>query len=92
MDIKDVALLVMERFREANGYSELDNESLFKAIYHYLNHIYQKQMYMTKNRLAEDERRGIFPDAKKYESEYLKVEDYVLAQAMKLAAADRSEI
>ena len=92
MDIQPLTLAVIEKFRDAGGYTDLEEKNLFKSIHKALNLVYQKNFYTTQQRLKDEERRGIFPDKDKYEKEYKAVEDLVFAYANKLAAVEKHEV
>ena len=82
----------MEKFKEAKGYSELDDAQLFKSIHGYLDGIYKKHFYIAQQKIEKDERKGIFPTQEKYKKECDAVEDIVISFANKLAATDPKEI
>jgi hypothetical protein len=92
MDTQVLVVAVMEKFREAGGYTDLDDKALYKSIKKAIDYTYQKNFYETQKRIKDDERRGIFPDEKRYEKDYTAVEDVVFAYANKLAATQRGEI
>lgn len=92
MDITALSTLVIQKFREAGGYSELDDKDLFKSIYKFLDTQYRRHLYIAQKRLQDEEARGIFPDKAKYDAAYVAVEDIVMAYANKLAATDKAEI
>lgn len=92
MDLNTLSVLVMEKLKDANLYSELDDKALFKSIYGYLDLAYKRNFYLAKKRIESDELRGIFPNPEKYKKEYDAVEDIVMAQANKLAAITRDQI
>lgn len=92
MDIQDLATLVMQKFKEAGGYSELEDKALLKNIYKALNIQYQKNFYFAKKKIKEDEARGIVLDKDKYDKQYAAVEDSVIAYANKLAATEKHEV
>ena len=92
MDLDTLALLVIEKFKEAGGYSELDQKKLFVSIRGYLESIYRVNFHKTQQRIESEERQGFFPSKEKYQKEYAAVEDYVMNCANKLAATSRQEI
>ena len=92
MNIGALAKLVIEKFKEADGYSELNDKELFKSIYGYLDSIYRKHFEIARKKIKDDESKGIFPDQKEYKERYEGVEDIVMMYANKLAATDKSEI
>ena len=87
-----LALLVVEKFHDAGGYSELDNKKLFSSIRGYLESIYRVNFHKTQKRIESEERQGLFPSKEKYQKEYAAVEDYVMTCANKLAATEKNEI
>lgn len=91
MDISTLSALIIEKIKEAGGYSELSDEALFKSIYGSLNMIYKKHFYIAQQKLESEERQGIFPNKERYKKEYEKVEDYVMAYANKLAATTKEQ-
>lgn len=92
MDIQALTGLVISKFKEAGGYSELEEKDLFKSIFKFLDMQYRKNFYITQQRLKDEEKRGIFMTKEKYEMAYLEVEDIVMGYANKLAATDKAEI
>ena len=92
MDLQTTAELVIEKFKDAGGYSELPDEDLYQSVYGFLDEIYQKHFAIAQAKIKAEENRGIFPDTKRYETAYAGVEDIVMYYANKLAATDRAEI
>lgn len=92
MDITALAGLVIAKFKESGGYSELDDKALFKSIFASLDAQYRRHFYIAQKRLNDEEKRGIFPDKAKYDAAYIEVENLVVAYANKLAASQKSEI
>lgn len=92
MDLNTLSILVMDKFKDANGYSELDDKQLFKSIYGYLNSVYKRHFYLAQKRIESDEMKGLFPSPEKYKKEYDAVEDIVMVHANKLAATTRDQI
>lgn len=82
----------MEKLKDANGYSELDNKEMFKSIYGYLNSVYRKHFYFAQKRIEIDELKGIIISSEKYKKEYDRVEDIVMIHANKLAATTKDQI
>ena len=92
MDLQTTAELVIEKFKDAGGYSELPDEELLVSVYGFLEEIYQKHLAIAQAKIKAEENRGIFPDTKRYDAAYQGVEDIVMYYANKLAATDRAEI
>jgi hypothetical protein len=92
MDLQTTAELVIEQFKAAGGYSELDDDALYESIYGFLDDIYQKHLAIAQAKIKAEERRGIFPDTRRYDEAYQGVEDIVMHYANRLAATDRAEI
>ena len=92
MDIQALSALVIQKYKEAGGYSELEDKELFKSIYKYLDLQYRRHSYIAEQKLKDDERRGIFPNKLKYEAAYTAVEDTIMNYANKLAATDRADV
>lgn len=92
MDIKSLSTLVIEKLKDANMYSELDDKALFKAVYGYLDMIYQKHFHLAQKRIKSEEQSGIFPNEARYKKAYDGVEDTVMIYANKLAAVTKEQI
>jgi hypothetical protein len=92
MDIQALSALVVQKFKEAGGYSELEDKVLFESIFKFLDMQYRRHTYIAQQKIKEDERRGIFPNKAKYDAAYIAVEDIVMAYANKLAATDRADV
>ena len=92
MDLDTLSLLVIDKFKNSGGYSELDNKLLFNSVRGYLESVYRINFYKTQQRIESEERQGLFPSSEKYKKEYEAVEDLVMACANKLAATTKQEI
>lgn len=92
MDITSLTGLVISKFKEAGGYSELDDKALYKSIHNYLESQYRRHFYLAQKRLSDDEKCGIFPDKAKYDAAYVEVENIVVTYANKLAAVEKIEV
>ena len=92
MDITALSSLVIQKFKEAGGYSELEDKDLFKSIYKFLDMQYRKNFYAAQQRLNQEEKIGTFMTKEKYDEAYLEVEDIVMGYANKLAATDKAEV
>jgi hypothetical protein len=92
MDIQALTGLVISKFKDAGGYSELEDKELYKAIYKFLDMQYRRNFYAAQQRLSNEEKLGTFMTKEKYEEAYLEVEDIVMGYANKLAATDKAEI
>lgn len=92
MDLVTLTSLVIEKIKDANGYSELDPKALHKSVHGYLEKIYKKHFYNAQKRLEDEEARGIFPSQAKYKKEYDEVEDIVMVYANKLAATTKDQV
>ena len=92
MDIKALTKLVIERFKEGRGYSELDDDQLFKSIHRYLDGIYHKYFYIAQKKIEENKNRGNPTGDASYKNEYESVEDTVMSYANKVAAINKSDL
>ena len=92
MDLNALTSLVVEKFKDAGGYSELDDEQLSKSIHRYLDYIYRRYFNIAKKKIEENERKGIFPNENDYKKEYALVEDLVMVYANKIAAVTKGEV
>jgi hypothetical protein len=92
VDLNALAALVVEKFKDANGYSELSDEQLHKSVHLYLDSIYRKYFAVAQKKIAEKERAGLFPNSADYKKEYDLVEDLVMIYANKIAAVSKSEV
>lgn len=92
MDLAALTTLIIEKFKDAGGYSELNDEQLFKSIYKYLDAIYRKYFAIAQKKIEEKERMGVFPNQLDYKKEYDLVEDLVMIYANKIAAVTKGEI
>lgn len=92
MDLNALTTLVVEKFKEAGGYSELSDQELYRSVYKYLDSIYRKFFSVAKKKLEEQERSGISISEADYKKEYEMVEDLVMIYANKIAAVIRSEV
>ena len=92
MDITALASIVLQKFKNAGGYSEMADGVLFKSLFQALDGQYRKHFYITQKRLKSEEERGIIVDKAEYDAAYAEVETLVIAYANKLAATEKSEL
>jgi hypothetical protein len=92
MDTHSLAALVLRKYKEAGGYSDVGDKALLQSIQQFLQNKYEQLFFLAQMKIKQEEIRGIFPDTKKYESEYQEVEDAVMAYANILAATDKAEL
>ena len=92
MDIEGLSALVLQKIKEVEYYSELDDKALYKSIYKSLDLTYRKNLFEFQKRMRQEEQEGKMADIKKYEKAYEELENIVMTQANKIAASNRSEI
>ena len=92
MDLNALASLIIEKFKDVNGYSELSDDQLQKSIHGYLDSIYRKYLVIAQKKISEKERSGFIPNQTDYKKEYDLVEDLVMIYANKIAATEKNEI
>ena len=92
MDTAALTSLVIEKLKDANLYSELDDKALFKSIHAGIRRSYEKHLYDAQKRLKAEENAGAEPDRQKYEQAYSEIEDRVMEYASKIAAVTKKEI
>jgi hypothetical protein len=92
VDLTALTTLIVEKFKDAGGYSELNDQQLFNAIYKYLDAIYRKYFQIAQGKIEKRELDGIPPNQAEYKKEYELVEDLVMVYANKIAAVTKGEI
>lgn len=92
MDLNTLSALVVEKIKDANGYSELDDKTLFKSIHGYLEMVYQNHFYLAQKKIKNEENCGLSLSKTRYKKEYDSVEDTVMIYANKLAATTKEQI
>lgn len=92
MKTNELLDLIMLKFKESNGYSEMGDDKLKKSIKDCLDVKYRKEMDDALNRLNRKQKHGRKISDHDYEIEQMSVEENVIYAAQLLAATTKEDL
>lgn len=81
---------IMERFKNANGYSELTESQLRKVITKYLVGEHDREIEILAYQMEEERSMGFTPDTEFYKKEYDLIKDKIIQKALDLCQNTKS--
>jgi hypothetical protein len=92
MEMKALVELIVEKFYDANGYSDLSREETSAKILQYLEYEYQSRLVRSTNILKKEESINGFANLKRYEEEHERIEDEIIELAKEMAAVSKQDL
>lgn len=92
MQTKDLIELIVQKFKESNGYAEMGETKLKNSIKDCLNIKYRKELDDALERLNNKKKDGRAISEQDYEREQMRVEENVIYAAQLLAATTHEDL
>jgi hypothetical protein len=92
MNVSMLTKLVLTKFYEANGYSDISKEELTESITNYLEDEYHKRVWKSTEIIKKEENITGFANLKRYEEEHEKIEKEIVFIARSLAATSMEDL
>lgn len=89
MKIDNYVDKIMEKFKYANGYSELTYDQLRKVITKYLVAEHDKEIEELAFQMETERQAGYPPDTEYYRKEYDLIKDKIIQRALDLAQTEK---
>lgn len=91
LDLNQLSDLVIKKIQKNQYYSEISDEKLYSSIYAYLTSRYQSKLFDLESKISQNRSKEI-PDSISYKEEYQKLQNALVIDAARLAAANRKEL
>ena len=92
MDIDHLTELVLNKFINSNGYSELDILDLHKVIHKHLTGFYKRKVHVANTKLNIKKIKGIEVSELEYEEAINNAQSVTIQQAYAIAATDHKDL
>lgn len=92
MEITTLVKLVLDKFYNSNGYSELLRSDLTEKISKYLEEEYHNKIWKSTEIIKREENITGFANLKRYEEEHDKIEQEIVLIAQSLAASSMKDL
>lgn len=92
MNVSILVELVIKKFHEADGYSELTQKQLEKSVTEYLSQEYKKRVDKSAAIIKKEENITGYSDIKRYEEEHENIKKEIIFVARSLAATSLEDL
>lgn len=91
MDIQPYVDLIIDKFRTAKGYSEIEFDKLSKTLFNYLNNIYYKEIEALAIKIDTENELDVLPDIERYKKEHMEIKTRILRKAKEIGMTQKEE-
>lgn len=92
MDIQPYVDLIIDKFKNAKGYSEIEDEKLSKILYSYLNRIYHEEIEALAIKIDTEHELDVWPDLERYKKETMEIKTKILKKTREIAQTKKEKL